>query len=118
MLNNMTQFYLFVQNNSGGQFIVDETEGIGEYVIIEAYSSVEANDIAEKKGIYFNGCDDGVDCSCCGDRWHQVDDSDADDVPSIYGTPVQEATKSYARSVVYIHYLNGHIEKVTLKDHV
>ena len=60
-------FYTFDQNNSGGQFIGPN------YIIIEADSAEEANTIAqESAGVYFNGCEDNIDCECCGDRWYPV----------------------------------------------
>lgn len=76
-------FYTFVQNNSGGSFVVNSE--VTTYVIIEADSADEANQIAESKGIYFDGCATGDDCECCGDRWYTVDGYDAEQVPSIYG---------------------------------
>ena len=78
-------FYEFRQNNSGGSF-----SGPAISVIVEADSASEANDIAESKGVYFNGCDDGSDCECCGDRWYSVDERCAMKVPSIYDTPLNE----------------------------
>jgi hypothetical protein len=80
-------FYTFSQNNSGGAF-----EGPAEYVIVEAQSADEANSIAENNGLYFNGCEDGRDCDCCGDRWHeQWSDDEGDPSPMIYGKPVETA---------------------------
>ena len=76
-------FYLFNQNNSGGDFITDDK--VCRYVIIESDNTDIANDIAESKGIYFDGCDADIDCPCCGDRWHRVDHCDAKDMPLIYG---------------------------------
>lgn len=57
-------FFTFSQNNSGGFFT-----GPAKYVIIEALDMSEADDIAERNDLYFNGCESGWDCSCCGDRW-------------------------------------------------
>lgn len=73
-------FYYFSQNNSGGSF--DDSLGYG--IIVEADNADEANDIAESKGVYFNGCETERDCSCCGDRWYPVSDRDATDMPMIY----------------------------------
>lgn len=72
-------WFTFRQNNSGGRFI-----GATE-VIIEADNAEEANEIAQANGIYFNGCENGQDCNCCGDRWSPVSDYDATKKPSIYG---------------------------------
>jgi len=62
------KFYEFSQNNSGGKFTVDDK--LCHRLIIEASSEEEACSIAEDMGVYFNGCEDGIDCECCGDRWH------------------------------------------------
>jgi hypothetical protein len=83
-------FYNFAQNNSGGSFIVDDLSAV--YIIIEADSPDEANDIAvDETGIYFNGCNEGSDCPCCGDRWYPAwSDEYADKVPSVWENPVSE----------------------------
>lgn len=38
-------------------------------VIIEAKTAEQADDKAQEIGIYFNGCEEEIDCPCCGDRW-------------------------------------------------
>ena len=110
-----TKFYTFNQNNSGGFFKTSDTEGIGEYVIIEAIDSNHANDIAESIGIYFDGCRDGSDCSCCGDRWYPTSNYDESNEPSIYSTPVKEHI-GYWNAVAFIHYLDKRIEKIIIPD--
>ena len=87
-------FYHFNQNNSGGSFHFDDVSGITHHVIIEADNASEANTIAELIGIYFDGCSTGRDCSCCGDRWSEVWESDTEEFPHIYGVSVQEAPNS------------------------
>lgn len=110
-----TKFYSFNQNNSGGIFETNQKKGIGGFVIIEAISATHANGRAEDLGIYFNGCRDGHDCPCCGDRWYRVDESDGYDVPSIFGTPVEQASATWGRENVYIHLLDGSITDHSLK---
>jgi hypothetical protein len=66
------RWYEFRQNNSGGSFVMDDEVSI--HVFIQAESADAANQKAEKVGIYFDGCEDGSDCSCCGDRWYRADD--------------------------------------------
>lgn len=106
------KFYTFVQNNSGGSFAINDDKGIGKYVIIEAESYIEANRRAEEIGLYFDG--DG-DCPCCGDRWsEQYDESDADDVPSVYGTPLADVERWPAGTSAFIHYCDGRIESVVI----
>jgi hypothetical protein len=63
-------WYEFRQNNSGGSFVMDDDVSI--YVLIQAASNYEANAKAQDIGIYFDGCSDGRDCDCCGDRWYEA----------------------------------------------
>ena len=107
------KFYTYSQNNSGGSFHYDNAAGIGEYVIIEAVSADAASTKAQDIGIYFDGVSDGRDCGCCGDRWSDYS-PDAEDVPSIYGTPVtNEDTGRRWREdgpSVFVHYADGTIK--------
>jgi len=104
-------FYTYRQNNSGGSFIVNKI--VGEYVIVEADNSVEANSIAEEHEIYFDGCDHGLDCSCCGDRWNGCYNDDGSDVPKIYHKTIEEFTidPGFAcvgnETTIHIYYKNG-----------
>ena len=82
-----TKFFTFNQNNSGGVF-----DGPAMYVIVEAINAKHADQVAEQYGVYFNGCESGTDCHCCGDRWSRTWDEKGDDVPTIYGKAV-EASK-------------------------
>lgn len=66
------KFYEFRQNNSGGKFVTDDK--LCKWLFIEADDEKEANDKAKEMGVYFNGCEDGKDCSCCGDRWSSPDE--------------------------------------------
>lgn len=113
----MTKFFTFDQNNSGGSFRRDEKSGIGRYVIIEAYDATHANARAEDLGIYFDGCSDGFDCSCCGDRWHRAYDSDGEEFPEVYGNDVRKDGAYYNdwcwqenEVCVFVHNLDGTIE--------
>lgn len=63
----MSKFFMFDQNNSGGHFVVDKN--LCHRIVFECESENEAIFLAENKGCYWNGVDDGVDCPCCGDRW-------------------------------------------------
>ena len=75
-------FFQYRQNNSGGQFT-----GPAIHVIIEADSADEADQRAvNEAGLYFDGCAQDIDCSCCGDRWHRAWD-DGDDEPRVYDEP-------------------------------
>ena len=96
-------FYTFRQNNSGGSFDIDLLSGICVYVIVEANSASHANDRAEDIGLYFDGCDDDRDCSCCGDRWYRTYESEATEQPELYGELVGEKEGNE----IAIHYLDG-----------
>lgn len=79
------KFYTYIQNNSGGRYYGYQ------YVIIEASSYVEANSKVGKYGVYFDGCNDGRDCPCCGDRWHSLwSEKDGYPYPAIYSIPITE----------------------------
>lgn len=71
MTNAPLNFYRFRQNNSGGEFHIDDAVSVE--VLIQAASANEANHKAKEVGIYFDGVDKGIDCECCGDRWWAVD---------------------------------------------
>lgn len=111
-------FYTFYQNNSGGSFIVNDS--VAHVVIIEAPSANVANAIAEDKGLYFDGCDSGADCSCCGDRWGRAwDDDGKDTVTKIYSDEPLELTSELTdidnedvfdgirNKAYYVYYLDG-----------
>jgi hypothetical protein len=102
-------FYHYSQNNSGGSFYIDHR--VAHHVIIEADTAEQANQIAESKGLYWNGCDLGLDCDCCGDRWYpQWRDDGGDAEPLIYDlTPDQYQDHSTAHDDPYCHvyYLDG-----------
>jgi len=114
-------FYTFVQNNSGGDFDIDLTMGIGRYVIIEANSHNEANRRAEEIGIYFDGVTQRKDCGCCGDRWYPLDEDEGEKEPLIFGKTIKERKKSktlYSDDSITIHYKNGKIEFINFKKNV
>lgn len=98
------KFYIFNQNNSGGSFHHDSIAGIGYDVCIEAENAKEANIKAESIGLYFNGCENDIDCGCCGDRWHRVSDAGSQDDP--------DDCRGGCGISGYIHYNNGTIKKV------
>ncbi len=62
----MGGWWKYSQNNSGGSF---DSDG-GSATWIWAQSASQADHIAERNGIYFDGCRSGSDCPCCGDRWY------------------------------------------------
>lgn len=74
------KFYTYRQNNSGGEWIGPR------YISIEAESEEAAEKRAPLVGIYFDGCDAGVDCPCCGDRWYRAAE-ESDEPPPRPGSP-------------------------------
>ena len=106
-----TKFYTYRQNNSGGSFI-------GPYaVIIEAKNTDEAYSLAESNaGVYFDGCSDGRDCSCCGDRWSRAWDHDVSDSPALYGeTDPTKWTGFMGDDEAKIYFYNGTEKTIKLK---
>jgi hypothetical protein len=78
-------WFHFRQNNTGGSF-----DG-PVHVLIEARNADYANDRAlVESPVYFDGCDDGFDCPCCGDRWYRAYASEGTEQPKIYGVPLDE----------------------------
>jgi hypothetical protein len=104
------QFFHFNQNNTGGVWQFDDA--VTHHVVIEADSSEDADKRAEAIGIYFDGCESGMDCRCCGDRWYRTY-GDGDDEPMVYGEPAAEyepGKMSWWRmdgAEVYVYYKDG-----------
>lgn len=106
-------FYTFTQNNSGGDFVINDR--VCHFVIIEADSAVQANDKAKNIGIYFNGVMAEIDCSCCGDRWYsQWNDAESEETPMIrdkspseYGDYFAKVNEVYCR----VYYKDGVVKE-------
>lgn len=101
-------FYCFNQNNSGGWFKQDDQ--IAHYMFIEADSADEANERAESVGIYFDGCSDGRDCDCCGDRWSRAWRDEGEAEPLIYKTPVAQYEDMWTpegKAYAYVYHKDG-----------
>ncbi len=104
------KWFMFSQNNSGGSFV--ENDVVCEYVGIQARNAAEAIRMAQH---LFEPYSDY--CPCCGERWsYYVDDDDGFDVPSIYGESIYEAKKQWYREKVILHYADGKVERVILKE--
>ncbi len=110
-----TRFFHYPQNNSGGSFSYDLHKGITHHVIIEAVNYSAANERAEQIGLYWNGCEAGTDCECCGDRWSPLWKSDkGEETPKVYGQPVAQVKELFAwmkpGREIAVHYLNGKVK--------
>jgi hypothetical protein len=105
----MPKLFEYRQNNSGGSFDIEPSSGIATRVWIEALDADDADRRAERVGIYFDGCNDGRDCSCCGDRW---DRSYGEGVSSI---EIDGYTFDW-HDTIYVHRFDGTIEAFTKAD--
>jgi hypothetical protein len=112
-------FYEYCQNNSGGGFAFDKVSGITHIVIVEADSPDQADVRAEEIGLYFDGCANGQDCSCCGDRWYRAYGKGTEE-PEVYGKPVAKAELltlwMKPNPDVVVHYKDGRIEWHTPRE--
>ena len=63
------QTFAFYQNNPGGCYQL----GMPGILFVRAKDHNDANSKAMAEGVYFDGVDSGIDCSCCGDRWDRCD---------------------------------------------
>lgn len=77
------RWWQYTQNNSGGFF-----EG-HHYMVVEALNPKHADMRAEENGAYFDGCETGRDCRCCGDRWHRSHGTGSL-APAVYDEPLDE----------------------------
>jgi hypothetical protein len=105
------KFFMYSQNNSGGNFIVNDE--VTHFMIFEAHSPEEADVLAEKHGVYFDGCDSGIDCSCCGDRWSRSWDG-GEDKPNLYGKPIEEYDGPFLptdKPFCRVSYLDGSVDE-------
>lgn len=100
-------FFAYDQNNSGGSYSIDENQGIGKVVVIEAENASDANEKAEEIGLYFDG---KHDCECCGNRWwKKYNDDEMIEFDDILHWNRQ--------SPVYVHTLNGKLFIVNVDKH-
>lgn len=118
-----TKWYHFNQNNSGGSFVHDADAGIGANVWVEARTLDEASARAQDNGLYFDGVREGVDCPCCGDRWHEPSIYDASDNPKWYGDTVRPAKDGEEPTIYwgipsYAHPLEGPFYAVVREETV
>ena len=86
-------------------------DNVSELVLIEAEDANQANDIAERVGIYFDGCSEGRDCHCCGDRWYRAMSDDVSDKLEENGNPLEEYESHWMKEPVTVHYKDGRVVK-------
>ena len=102
------KFFHYSQNNSGGSFDIDDS--VAHHVIIQAVSAQHADQIAIDIGIYFDGCENGQDCSCCGDRWYSAQGDEGTEAPLLYGADPAEYKDMFGKPglpVCHVYHLDG-----------
>jgi hypothetical protein len=103
------KYFHFSQNNSGGSFHINDN--VAHHVIVQAYTTEEANRLAEDIGIYFDGCNSDRDCSCCGDRWsRQWSDDKGDDTPMIYKDKPEDHHEFFTKPglpICHVYHIDG-----------
>lgn len=108
-------FYQWNQNNSGGIFVVNDQ--LCHRIIVEADTMKEAEHKAFDMGVYYNGCYDGIDCDCCGDRWYCADTVDIPNESYSYDSVedyAQHLADEYGWTTpdIRIFYKNGEVEDI------
>jgi hypothetical protein len=102
------------QNNPMGETDYFPEQGVGEYVLFQAYSKDDA-DNRFQNGVRETS---STECPCCGDRWGWALDKDGGtSEPTIDGAPIEEWLKgayNYRRSV-FLHYWDGSIDEILAK---
>jgi hypothetical protein len=64
---------------------------------------------AEMIGIYFDGVDQNIDCSCCGDRWSQPYNDNGDEL-------YIDSDFAYMWcDTIYVHKMDGTLERIRQK---
>lgn len=105
------QWFTYSQNNSGGRFHKD----MPLYLHVEAPSADMANARAVEQGAYFDGCEQGMDCECCGDRWSDAYGEGYEDRPEPgLDSPFMSSFLSRTAGVWYVPW-NGPVEKIDAK---
>lgn len=116
-------WYQFDQNNSGGSFDVDKN--LCHRLFIEGDDYEQAKDKAIELGVYFDGCELGMDCPCCGDRWSDGEEitfpfnfGGASDIYNDIETLAQMYANKFGRTTpdARIFYKDGTIKEIKTKE--
>ena len=59
--------FTYHQNNSFGVW----QDNMPQVLEVWAETAEGADIKAESMGVYFDGCENEIDCPCCGDRWYR-----------------------------------------------
>lgn len=110
-------FYIYAQNNAGGNFITDCERGISQAIFIEESTPEKANKKAMSIGLYFDGVENGIDCGCCGDRWYRAwNASYPAGCFSISRFKSVSLNKAIKRDLYFVHRANGEIERIDFRE--
>jgi hypothetical protein len=72
------KLFKYHQNNSFGEW----QDNMPRVLEVWAETPQGADIKAESMGVYFDGCEKGIDCPCCGDRWYrEYDEYNPDGYP-------------------------------------
>ena len=108
------KFYIFRQNNSGGRLDVDGW--LTHFVIVEAETEEDAITKGKDLGIYFNGCQSGMDCQCCGDRWDEPDLIEYEGDIILYAQNRANNSMGWCSPEVILHMKDGSVYKFFTQD--
>lgn len=107
-------FWHYMQTAPGSSGIIDN-DNLTDHVIIEADTPLEANKIAEEKGIVFNN----RECPCCEPRWEEFLETDIDmatETPCVCDEPIHNCEdRFFINDRVIIYYKDGRKEKTKVK---
>ena len=104
-------WFEYRQNNSGGSFDVDTK--VCCTVWIEADGSDAADVKAGELGIYFDGCDSGPDCECCGDRWTRAGDPERTELDVAEWAWHLVGARGWTIPDARLHYADGTVIEIT-----
>jgi hypothetical protein len=105
MLEAIMKWFRFHQNNSGGEYVIDEQIGIGHEVWVEATDHEEANEKGSSLGLF------GLPyCGCCGERFYSALKWDGEDAPKIAESSDWHRSR-YGEDITFLHYADGRMVK-------
>ena len=119
----MLLYYVMRQYPNRGEYEINAN--VASIVVIQTHDPLKANFIALSKGIYFDGIEKGIDCSCCDDRWKPFTSrSRGHNMPMVEHVPLLTYLDDWISSdmlqgcpshtLAYIYYSDGEKEKITV----
>ena len=107
-------WFEYRQNNSGGSFDCDDK--ICHLVLIEAGNEEAAESKAMALGVYFDGCDREIDCSCCGDRWYRAGSAEKGTTAEILGRLVAERHRFFwTTPEIRAYFADGRVAEIAFR---